>query len=176
MNKHDRERRALVLTGAATAVCAILPVRARGAQWQAKQFHNQPAQSHQHQFLLDLWGQVKTETGSRLEVTVHAQNNGIPGGDPAALAMLQKGDLEFYTVIASILGRAVPVMEIQGLPFAFASHEQVHRANDGALGEYLGRECAAKGIYRFQYGLLETAFATSRWPSGRSAPLTTSPA
>ena len=34
----------------------------------------------------------------------------------------------------------------------------MHRANDGALGEYLGRECAAKGIYRFQYGLLENGF------------------
>jgi tripartite ATP-independent transporter DctP family solute receptor len=158
MNKHDRERRALVLAGAATVACAMLPGRARAAEWQARQFHNQPAQSHQHQFLTDLWAQVKTETGGRLEVTVHAQNNGIPGGDPAALAMLQKGELEFYTVIASILGRAVPVMEIQGLPFAFTSHEQVHRANDGAFGEYLGRECAAKGIYRFQYGLLENGF------------------
>src|SRR2546425_12834163 len=60
--------------------------------------------------------------------------------------------------MGGILGRKVPVAEIQGLPFAFTSHAQVHRANDGALGEYLGRECAAKGIYRFQYGLLENGF------------------
>ena len=60
--------------------------------------------------------------------------------------------------MGGILGRKVPVAEIQGMPFAFTSHAQVHRANDGALGEYLGRECAAKGIYRFQYGLLENGF------------------
>ena len=34
----------------------------------------------------------------------------------------------------------------------------MHQVNDGRLGEYLGRECAAKGIYRFQYGLLENGF------------------
>ena len=34
----------------------------------------------------------------------------------------------------------------------------MHRANDGALGEYIGRECEAKGIYRFRFGLLENGF------------------
>jgi TRAP-type C4-dicarboxylate transport system substrate-binding protein len=52
----------------------------------------------------------------------------------------------------------VPVAEIQGLPFAFASHAQVHAANDGPLGAYIGRECAAKGLYRFPRGLLENGF------------------
>ena len=91
-------------------------------------------------------------------MTVHPQNGDIPGSDPAALEMLQAGELEFFTLMGGILGRAVPVAEIQGLPFAFRTHEQVHRVNDGALGAYLGKECAAKGIHRFQYGLLENGF------------------
>ena len=127
-------------------------------KWTARQFHNQPAQSHQHQFLTDLWAQVAKETGGRLQVTVYPQNNNIPGSDPGALDMLQSGELEFFTLMGGILGRKVPVGEIQGMPFAFTSHAQVHRANDGALGEYIGRECAAKGIYRFQHGLLENGF------------------
>lgn len=72
--------------------------------------------------------------------------------------MLQQGELEFFTLMGGILGRVVPVAEIQGLPFAFASHAQVHQVNDGALGEYLGKECAAKGIFRFQTGLMENGF------------------
>jgi TRAP-type transport system periplasmic protein len=60
--------------------------------------------------------------------------------------------------MGGILGRAVPAAEIQGVPFAFSNHAQVHRANDGSLGEYLDKECAAKGIHRFQYGLLENGF------------------
>src|SRR5258707_6983005 len=151
-------RRQLVLDagGLVLGGCASQP--SSPVKRTARQFHNQPAQSHQHQFLTDLWAQVAKESGGRLEVTVYPQNNNIPGSDAGAREMLQSGELEFFTLMGGILGRKVPVAEIQGLPFAFASHAQVHRANDGALGEYLVRECAAKGIYRFQYGLLENCF------------------
>jgi len=160
MNEHRRMRRRLVLAGAAgiVAACAAPTGGERAPQWRARQFHNQPAQSHQQTFLVDLWEQVRKETDGRLVVTVYPQNNNIPGSDPAALDMLQSGELEFFTLMGGILGRKVPVAEIQGLPFAFTSHEQVHRVNDGALGEYIGRECQAQGIYRFQYGLLENGF------------------
>ncbi|HUG61089.1 MAG TPA: TRAP transporter substrate-binding protein [Methylomirabilota bacterium] len=140
---------------------AAWPARAAAQappRWRARQFHNQPAESHQHRFLVDLWNAVRSQTGGRLEVTVHPQNDGIQGSDPAALEMLRAGDLEFFTLMGGILGRAVPAAEIQGLPFAFRTHEQVHRVNDGPLGVYLGKECAAKGIHRFQYGLLENGF------------------
>jgi len=161
VDEHGRRRRELLLAGAAAGVvtaCAVPSTRERAPQWQARQFHNQPAQSHRQQCLVDLWEQVKKETGGLLAVTVYPQNNNIPGSDPGALDLLQSGELEFFTLMGGILGRKVPVAEIQGLPFAFTSHAQVHRVNDGALGEYLGRECAAKGIYRFQYGLLENGF------------------
>jgi tripartite ATP-independent transporter DctP family solute receptor len=160
MDSISQVRRKLVFSSAAGLVsaCAVPQSGERKPQWQAKQFHNQPAQSHQQQFLVDLWEQVKKETDGRLVVTVYPQNNNIPGSDPGALDMLQSGELEFFTLMGGILGRAVPVAEIQGLPFAFTSHAQVHQAFDGALGEYIGRECAAKGIYRFQYGLLENGF------------------
>jgi tripartite ATP-independent transporter DctP family solute receptor len=135
------------------------PSVATGApQWRARQFHSQPARSHLHEFLSGLWSQVRRETGGRLEVSVHPQNGGVPGSDPQALDMLRQGDLEFFSLMGGILGRVVPVAEIQGLPFAFASHAQVHRANDGALGEYIGRECEAKGIHRLRFGLLENGF------------------
>jgi TRAP-type transport system periplasmic protein len=49
-------------------------------------------------------------------------------------------------------------MEIQGLPFAFTSSEQVYRAMDGELGAHLGKELAAKGIHCFARGLMENGF------------------
>ena len=160
MDRIDTRRRRLLAAGAALAAagCAPEAVRKPADRWTAKQFHNQPALSHQHQFLTDLWLQVYKETDGKLNVTVYPQNNHLPGSDPAALDMLQSGELELFTLMGGILGRKVPAAEIQGLPFAFTSHAQVHRVNDGALGEYIGRECAAKGIYRFQYGLLENGF------------------
>jgi TRAP-type transport system periplasmic protein len=128
------------------------------ARWTGRQFHNQPEQSHQHGFLTDMWSDIRAETDGRVVVSVHAQNAGVLGSDPQALDMLQSGELEFLTLMGGILGRAVPVTEIQGLPFAFASHAQVHEVNEGALGAYLDDECRAKGIHRFRYGLMENGF------------------
>jgi TRAP-type transport system periplasmic protein len=149
-------RRAFIAAGSVIALGACATAARR--EWTARQFHNQPAQSHQHQFLTDLWAQVAKETDGRLRVTVFPQNANVPGSDPQALDMLASGELEFFTIMGGILGRKVPVAEIQGVPFAFTSHAQVHAANDGKLGEYIGRACLAAGIYRFQYGLLENGF------------------
>jgi tripartite ATP-independent transporter DctP family solute receptor len=149
------KRRNLLLAAGATMMGCAAPAR---REWSARQFHNQPAQSHQHQFLTDLWAQVDKESGARLKVTVFPQNNNVAGSDPQALDMLASGALEFFTVMGGILGRKVPVAEIQGVPFAFTSHAQVHAANDGKLGAYIGQACLAAGIYRFQYGLLENGF------------------
>lgn len=127
-------------------------------RWAGRQFHNQPELSHQHQFLATMWERIRDETDGQLAITVTARNGGIAGSDPAALEMLRRGEIEFFTVMGGILGAVVPAAEIQGLPFAFERHVQVHRANDGPLGAYLARECAAHGIHRFQSGLLENGF------------------
>ncbi len=127
-------------------------------RWTGRQFHNQPEESHQHGFLVDMWSDIEAETGGRVVVSVHAQNAAVPGSDPPALEMLQGVDLEFMTLMGGILGHAVPATEIQGLPFAFTTHEQVHEVNEGALGAYLDDECRAKGIHRFRHGLLENGF------------------
>jgi len=126
--------------------------------WTARQFHNQPEESHQHPFLLDLWQAVREETAGRFDCRVYAQNAGVPGSDPAVLEMLVKGELEFFTQMGGILGQLAPVMEIQGLPFAFTSSEQVYRVMDGALGALLRKELAAKGIHCFAGGLMENGF------------------
>ena len=156
MTENGRRRR-LVLAAGAAALTGCIPQREVPVRT-ARQFHNQPAQSHQHQFLTDLWSQVGEESQGRLQVATFPQNNNVPGSDPQALDMLVSGELEFFTVMGGILGRKVPVAEIQGVPFAFTSHAQVHAANDGKLGETIGRACLAAGIYRFQYGLLENGF------------------
>jgi tripartite ATP-independent transporter DctP family solute receptor len=127
-------------------------------QWSGRQFHVLPEHSHQHRFLVDLWDSVRAETGGRLDITVHAQSDGATPGSHDALEMLVRGDLEFYSLNGNAIGKLVPAAEVQGVPYAFATSGDVHRANDGALGAYLSRECAAKGIVRFQRGLMENGF------------------
>lgn len=153
-------RRRLIAAAAAGSAAVLCPRRGAAQQtWRAKQFHNQPAESHLQKFLVGLWDDVRAATGGRFDVTVYPQNNNIAGSDPQALRMLIDGELEFFTLMGGILGQAVPVMEIQGLPFAFSSPAQVYGVMDGGpFAEYLRRECAAKGIHFFPSGALENGF------------------
>lgn len=111
-----------------------------------RQFHNQPEDSHQHRFLVELWAHVKLETQGKLDVTVHASNDHVAGSDPRVLEMLAAGEVEFATMMGPLLARRVPAMEIQGVPFAFADAEQAHAALDGALGQHLRAEMRAQKL------------------------------
>jgi len=123
-----------------------------------RQFHNQPEASHTHGFLVALWDEVAQRTDGALKISVHAQNGGIPGSDPAALEMLVSGELELMALMGGILGQVVPMAEIQGLPFAFSDHKEVHAAMRGELGDHIRAEMAAKGIHGFCDGVLENGF------------------
>ena len=126
--------------------------------WRGRQFHNQPEKSHQHGFLVDLWDEVRRRSFGRLDVAVHPGNAGVPGSDPQVLDMLIAGEVEFATMMGPLIATRVPAAEIQGIPFALASSAQAHAAADGALGEYLRQEMAARGIYLIPGGALENGF------------------
>ncbi|HEX9466474.1 MAG TPA: TRAP transporter substrate-binding protein [Alphaproteobacteria bacterium] len=160
MVRYRLTRRGLIAAAAAGGTAVLLPRRGRAQQmWKARQFHNQPAESHQQRFLVGLWDDVRKDTGGRVDVSVHPQNDNVPGSDPQALKMLVGGELEFFSLMGGILGQAVPVMEIQGLPFAFASPDQVYEVMDsGPFAAHLRQECAAKGIHLFPAGALENGF------------------
>jgi TRAP-type C4-dicarboxylate transport system substrate-binding protein len=113
------------------------------------QYHNQTESSSLHKRLVEMWEAVRQETNGRIETRVLAQNNNIPGSDPAALKMLVAGEIHFFTLMGGILGTVVPVAEVQQVPFAFRSAAHAHRAMDGPLGAYIRAETEAKGIYGF---------------------------
>lgn len=130
----------------------------KAADFKLRQFHNQPPDSPLHKRLLEMWAAVKTETGGRVDTATFADNDHIPGSDPAALKMLVDGELDFFTLNGGLIGTAVPAVNVQGIPFAFHDEAQVYRAIDGDLGEYLAKEMAAKGIYAVPRGCFENGF------------------
>lgn len=133
-------------------------VKKAAPAWTGRQFHVLPEHSHQHRFLVDLWEAVRAESGGRLAVSVEAGRDGRTHASNDALDMLVTGELEFFTLNGNAIGHLVPAAEVQGVPYAFATSADVHRASDGALGAYLSAECAAKGVHRFPRGLLENGF------------------
>ncbi len=151
-------RRSLVAGLAATGTVGIGLRAARAQSFKARQYHPQPAASHLHIYLTKLWDAVRAETGGRLDVTVYAQNNGVPIADPEILKLIQSGELEFFVLNGNILSQAHPSADIQGIPFAFTTSEQVTSLTDGELGALRRRELAGAGVYLIPFGGMENGF------------------
>jgi len=138
-----------VLAGATAVGSTIVVKPTRAADYSFAQYHNQPATGTLHRNLAAMWEAVRAETNGRVETTVHAENNKIPGGDPEALKKLLAGEIQFFTLMGGIIGTVVPVAEAQQVPFAFKSAGEAHNAIDGPFGRYIGEEMAAKGMHLF---------------------------
>jgi TRAP-type transport system periplasmic protein len=141
-------RRSLI-AGATAAGSAIIVKPTRAADFTFAQYHNQPAGGTLHKNLTAMWDAVRAETNGRVETTVYAENNKLPGGDPEAFKKLLAGEIAFFTLMGGIIGTVVPVAEAQQVPFAFKSAPEAHKAIDGPFGRYIGEEMAAKGMHLF---------------------------
>jgi tripartite ATP-independent transporter DctP family solute receptor len=131
---------------------------AAAADFELRQYHNQPADSPLHKRLVEMWAAVKQETGGRVQVQTFAENNQLPAGDPGALDMVVNGDLDFFTINGGSIGNYVPAMNVQGVVSAFQTPAQVFGALDGDLGDYLRDEAKSKGIYVVPHGCFDNGF------------------
>ena len=154
----DISRRQFTARLALAGGMALIGRNIQAADFKLRQFHNQPADSPLHKRLVEMWSAVKTETGGRVDVATFADNDQLPGSDPAALKMLVDGELDFFTLNGGLIGTVVPAVNVQGIPFAFRDEAQVYKAIDGDLGAYLAKEMAAKGIYAVPRACFENGF------------------
>jgi TRAP-type transport system periplasmic protein len=148
-------RRAFAKGALAAGGLLLASRRSMAADFELRQYHNQPDDSPLHKRLVEMWASVKEESHGRVQVQTFADNNKLPGGDPAALAMVVSGELDFFTLNGGSIGNLVPASNVQGLLFAFHTPEQVFSALDGDLGDYLRKEMMAKGIYAIPRGCFD---------------------
>jgi TRAP-type transport system periplasmic protein len=152
-----RSRRSLI-AGVIGASLNIWSRSARSQTFVARQYHPRPVDSHLHIYLTTLWDAVRRETGGQLDVTVYPQNNGAIIADPEILEQLQSGGLEFFVLNGNILSQAHPSADIQGMPFAFTSSEQVTSLTDGTLGDLMRDGLARARVYLIPFGCMENGF------------------
>src|SRR5258708_9509191 len=116
-------RRSLI--AGATAVGSTIIVKPVGAaDYKLAQYHNQPAGGTLNKNLVAMWDAVRAETSGRVDVTVHAEDNKLAGGDPEAFKQLLACEIQFFTLMGGIIGTVVPVAEAQQVPFPFKSAPQ----------------------------------------------------
>src|SRR3974390_2977010 len=122
---HAISRRKFTCGLAAASGMLLISRRARAADFELRQFHNQPADSPLDKWLREMWDAVKAETNGRVEVQTFPDNNKLAGGDPAALNMVASGELDFFTLNGGSIGNLVPASHVQGLLFPFRTPPQV---------------------------------------------------
>jgi TRAP-type transport system periplasmic protein len=142
-------------SAAAGAGLVLICRRAKAADFPMRQYHNQPVEAPLHKRMTEMWAAVRKETHGRVEVSIVPENNRMKDGDPDPLAMLTRGELEFYTVAGNGLTGVVPAADVQATPYAFRDSAQALAAIDGDLGAYLREELKAKGLYAVPYGCFD---------------------
>lgn len=133
------------VAGAGSMFSSIAAVRsqAKGAEFQGKCGTDTPIEHPINIRAIQMWNAVKQETNGRLEV--HVFPNNVLGGNPAMLAQLRSGALEFMMANgAGTIALVFPLAGMESLGFAFSDDAQAFRAMDGAFGDYVRKQINAK--------------------------------
>ena len=97
---------------------------------------------------VQMWSAVRRESGGRLQVSFFP--NSTLGGDSAMLSQVRSAAIQMMFVAPANLAPVVPAIDIANLGFAFKDSDEALGVMDGALGEHLHGEIAAKGLYGFR--------------------------
>jgi tripartite ATP-independent transporter DctP family solute receptor len=151
-------RRGAIVGLAAAGATIAAPSLLRARTFIGRVYHPQPEDSHLDVYLKKIWNAVRVETGAQLTITVHARNNNVEVGEPQLIKDLQAGALEFFVLNGNILSQVHPAADLQGLPFAFSTSDQICKLTDGAYGAYLRRELEPLGVQLIPLGLMENGF------------------
>ena len=112
-----------------------------------RQYHNQAEASPLHRHIAGMWAAIAAETEGRVVGQVFAENGRIAGSDPAALDLLMRGEIEFFTLMGGLLAPVIPMADFQSVPFAFTDAAHALSVSDGPLGQLLKKEMEAKNLY-----------------------------
>jgi len=144
MNEDRRvTRRGFVAASGAIAAAAMLPSRpARAAEFEYKMGHSSPAGHPFHKRLLEVSERIDKGTGGRMKLTIFPASQ--LGGDNDLLSQARSGAVDFVQPAGLILASILPVAAVNGMGFAFKDYEQVWKAMDGDLGDFIRGQIAAK--------------------------------
>ena len=137
-------RRSLAAGAAALPLFAIRSRPAGAAEFTYKFANNLPAAHPMNIRANEGVARVLEATGGRVEIKVFPNNQ--LGSDTDVLSQLRSGAVEFFTLSGLILSTLVPAASINGVGFAFKDYDQVWRAMDGKLGEFVRGEVAKRGL------------------------------
>ena len=142
-----RRARFLATLGGTLGAGLTVGGRAVAAQYNYKLGHPFPVDYAPHVRLVQMAKTINQETGGRLDIQIFP--NATLGSQTAMLTQVRLGSIQLLTVGNPTYTGLVPAAAIDSVGFAFPSDPVALKAMDGALGAYVRREFAAKGLYAF---------------------------
>ena len=140
----ETTRRHLMKQGAAFAAmasAAVVPRRARAAEFSLRFGHGYPDTHPLNVRAREAAVRIKDESKGRVVIDLYP--NSQLGGDSDLLNQVRSGAVDFFSTGGLILSTLVKPAAISGMGFAFANYDKVWPAMDGDLGAHI-RDAFAK--------------------------------
>ncbi len=87
---------------------------------------------------------IREASNGRLDMKLFPANQ--LGSDTDLLSQVRSGGVEFFNLATSILNTLVPAAGLVNIGFAFKDYDEVWKAVDGALGQYIAGQIAKAGL------------------------------
>ena len=137
-------RRQALAGAAALPLFGILSGRARAAEFSYKLATGQDPSHPVNKRAQEAIDRIRTATNGRLEIRLFPANQ--LGSDTDLMSQVRNGGVEFFNQASSILATLAPAAGIVNTGFAFTDYDQVWKAMDGKLGQYVRSQIEKVGL------------------------------
>lgn len=137
--------RRTVLASAALPMFSIITRRADAAEFELKYATGQDPTHPVNVRAKQALDRIREATSGRVDIKLFPANQ--LGSDTDLLAQVRNGSVDFFNLSSLILATFVPVSGITSVGFAFKNYDDVWKAMDGDLGNYIRAEIAKTSIF-----------------------------
>jgi len=141
----SRTRRTLLTRSAALPLFSIISHRADAAEFELKYATGQDPTHPVNVRAKEALDRIRQATSGRVDIKLFPANQ--LGSDTDLLGQVRNGSVDFFNLSSLILATFVPVSGITSVGFAFKNYDEVWKAMDGELGNYIRAEIAKTPIF-----------------------------
>src|SRR6478672_10510322 len=138
-------RRALLAGAAAFPLLTMLKWPASAAEFELKYATGQDPTHPVNLRAQEALTRIREATSGRVDIKLFPANQ--LGSDTDLLTQVRNGSIQFFNLSSLILATFVPVSGITSVGFAFKNYDEVWKAMDGDLGNYIRAEIAKTPIF-----------------------------
>lgn len=138
-------RRSLLAGATALPLFSIISHRADAAEFELKYATGQDPTHPVNLRAKEALDRIREATSGRVNIKLFPANQ--LGSDTDLLAQVRNGSVEFFNLSSLILSTFVPLSGITSVGFAFKNYDDVWKAMDGDLGNFIRAEIAKTPIF-----------------------------